>query len=117
MSKKQGALPLAAADHAAKSCSTVGNPALDKVRVFQTPKGRQLAVVVENQSLRVFVEPLGSALARHHWSARKVYASSDTRNSNLKFEGCRLGLAFDADYLVFPDLTAFQRFLDWYKTL
>lgn len=117
MSKKQRALPLAAADYAAKTCATVGNPNLDKVRVFQTPKGRQFAVVVENQSLRVFVEALDPKHPAMGWSQRVSYAAGEPRHNDIYFEGSRLGQSVDADYLVFPELTTFQNFLDWYKTL
>lgn len=97
--------------------SPVGNAEKLKVRVLETPKGKQLAVVLTNQELTVMTEPVYAAtlpIAKYH---KRRYAEDEARNSNLNFQGSRLGKPDVADCWTFPDQPEFDAFIDWYLTL
>lgn len=94
--------------------STIGNPELKKVRVLQSTRGRQLALILENASLTVFSEAVHDAnhdTALYH---KRSYGRGVSRNSNLNFEGSRLGSEYEADCWVFERQSEFHSFVDWY---
>ena len=94
--------------------STIGNPSLLKVRVFCSPKGRQLALILESESLTVFTEPAYDV--SHPTSAfhKRHYPEGKSPNHDLNFAERRLGKAFAADCWSFPGPSEFEEFADWY---
>lgn len=100
-----------------KYFSTVGNPDKLKVCVLETPKGKQLAVILTNAALTVLTEPVYQStlpLAKFH---KRRYAEDEPRNSNLTFAGSRLGKPDAADCWVFPGQAEFEAFASWYQAL
>jgi len=97
--------------------SLVGNPEKLKVRVLETPKGKQLAVMLTNEKMTTMTEPVYSAslpVTKYH---KRRYAEDELRNSNLNFQGSRLGNLEAADCRVFPGQAEFDQFVDWYQSL
>ena len=96
---------------------TVGNAGLLKVRVFRSPKGRQLGLIPENAPLTAFTEPVFDALHTTASFHKRRYAKGQSPNHNLSFAERRLGKALVADRWTFPDQAEFDAFVDGYKRL
>lgn len=97
--------------------STVGNPDKLKVCVLETPKGKQLAVILTNAALTVITEPVYQStllVAKFH---KRRYAEDEPRNSNLTFASSRLGKPDAADCWVLPGQAELETFAAWYQTL
>lgn len=97
--------------------NVLGNPETLKVRVLETPRRKQLAVILTNAALTVMTEPVYDTtlpVAEFH---KRRYAEDEARNSNLTFAGSRLGKADAADCWVFPGQSELEVFVDWYQTL
>lgn len=97
--------------------SVLGNPEVLKVRVLKTPKGKQLAVILTNEKLTVMTESAYNAahpIAKYH---KRRYAEDEPRNSNLNFQGSRLGKPDAVDCWTFPGQPEFEEFVTWYQAL
>ncbi len=94
--------------------STVGNAAIKKVRVFRAPKGKHLAVIMTNSVLTVATEPVYSPVGQVPGTLKRRYAPNDARNSNLNFNGSKLGVGYSIDWWVFDSATDFDEFCHWY---
>lgn len=74
-------------------------------------------MILTNEKLTVMTEPVYDAallVAKYH---KRRYAEDEPRNSNLNFQGCRLGKPDEADCWTFPDQPEFDEFVAWYQVL
>lgn len=94
--------------------STIGNASIRKLRVFQTPKGRHLAILLTNRTLTIVTEPVYAPTIDMASRHKRRYAPGEPRNSNLNFTGSKLGVGNSIDCWVFASLADFEQFCDWY---
>lgn len=97
--------------------NVIGNPEVLKVRMLETSKGKQLAVILTNEKPTAVIEPVYDAMlpaAKYH---KRRYAGDEPRNSNLNFQGSRLGKPDVVDCWTFPGQAEFDQFADWYQSL
>jgi hypothetical protein len=91
---------------------------LVKLAVFETDRGRQLAVDLERpQRIHLWAEVAPPQLAgmevRNLRAPQQPYAEDQPRHSGLR--NTRLAHGHRAWYLRFEDAQSAERFLDWYQ--
>lgn len=71
-------------------------------------------MILTNKTLTIVTEPVyhpGLLLPGRH---KRRYAPADPRNSNLNFDGSRLGVGYAIDCWTFASLPDMEDFCDWY---